>query len=189
MTGERLKRISSTTSREMVSPSSSSSGSPHQPLLGLVQVPHIPHTWGEAWPEDKLPSSRIRYIIASDILLYVRSARPSLHPSIPSSFRPVPIPHWCRLSSLFSMARTPPQLFQIPFFQPLFLPLPLPQVGDLLAMTLSSLLSSTFPPPRRASLTIVMIPGQGISLHRNHCSLLPPPPLTQRPSRVNKSSR
>jgi hypothetical protein len=41
-------------------------------INGLSPLPHIPHTWGDAWPEEKLSSSRIRYIFASDILLYVR---------------------------------------------------------------------------------------------------------------------
>jgi hypothetical protein len=50
------------------------------PTLGLEPVPHIAHTWGMTWPEERLPSSRIRYIIASDILLYVRSAH--LNPSL-----------------------------------------------------------------------------------------------------------
>ena len=50
---------------------------------GLDIVPHIPHTWGQEWPlsiNDKetneeqciVDISSFRYIIASDILLYVR---------------------------------------------------------------------------------------------------------------------
>lgn len=41
-------------------------------LNGLTPLSHIHHTWGTSWPEEKLPSSSIRYIFASDILLYVR---------------------------------------------------------------------------------------------------------------------
>jgi predicted nicotinamide N-methyase len=37
---------------------------------GLQSVPHIPHTWGTGWSTPE--SLRIKYLIASDILLYVR---------------------------------------------------------------------------------------------------------------------
>ena len=38
----------------------------------LVSVPHAVHTWGEKWPDLTVPSSSISFIIASDILLYVK---------------------------------------------------------------------------------------------------------------------
>jgi hypothetical protein len=47
-------------------------------INGLSPLPHISHTWGAAWPEEKLPSTSIRYIFASDILLYVRYESPSV---------------------------------------------------------------------------------------------------------------
>ena len=49
---------------------------------GLPCVPHVAHTWGQAWSEDALhlsatataaaPPYRFTCIVASDILLYVR---------------------------------------------------------------------------------------------------------------------
>ena len=36
-------------------------------------VQHVPHTWGEMWPQDQVPSSSLHKIIASDILLYVKA--------------------------------------------------------------------------------------------------------------------
>lgn len=44
---------------------------------GLAGVPHVAHTWGSAWEEDAQHLSppnqyRFKYIVASDILLYVR---------------------------------------------------------------------------------------------------------------------
>ena len=33
---------------------------------------HVEHTWGEAWPEEKLSAASVEIIIASDILLYVK---------------------------------------------------------------------------------------------------------------------
>jgi hypothetical protein len=43
----------------------------HSHLYGTgVEKPHhIPHTWGTGWKEEALG---IKYIVASDILLYVR---------------------------------------------------------------------------------------------------------------------
>ena len=48
---------------------------------GLQQVPHIAHTWGKSWKEDAshiyaisdtFQKFNFKFIIASDILLYVR---------------------------------------------------------------------------------------------------------------------
>lgn len=50
---------------------------------GLQRVPHIPHTWGTGWANSVAALSEaerhalaayvpFRYVIASDILLYVR---------------------------------------------------------------------------------------------------------------------
>ncbi len=38
----------------------------------ITPVMHIPYTWGNAWPIHLVPASKFKYIIASDILLYVR---------------------------------------------------------------------------------------------------------------------
>jgi predicted nicotinamide N-methyase len=42
-------------------------------LNNQASVQHIPHTWGERWPEDQAAASSFHKIIASDILLYVKS--------------------------------------------------------------------------------------------------------------------
>eukprot|EP01041_Mallomonas_annulata_P003758 gene3758-7460_t len=55
-------------------------------LNGLEPVPHLPHTWGTGWSSEEpfLPSS-FKFIIASDILLYV-SAYPALVKTIEELF-------------------------------------------------------------------------------------------------------
>ena len=43
---------------------------------GLARIPHVAHTWGETWAQDSQhllqQQYRFKYIVASDILLYVR---------------------------------------------------------------------------------------------------------------------
>jgi hypothetical protein len=50
-------------------------------LNGLPVPRHVPHTWGDGWPSavsaDQAPLPRFRFVVASDILLYV-SAYPAL---------------------------------------------------------------------------------------------------------------
>lgn len=41
---------------------------------GLASVPHVAHTWGDSWERDSehVQGYNFKYIVASDILLYVR---------------------------------------------------------------------------------------------------------------------
>ena len=52
---------------------------------GLLEPIHVPYTWGTRWPNDIIPSSSFRYIVASDILLYVK-AYPQLVQSLVALF-------------------------------------------------------------------------------------------------------
>ena len=40
---------------------------------GLLQPIHVPYTWGNRWPHDRVSPSSFLYVIASDILLYVKA--------------------------------------------------------------------------------------------------------------------
>ena len=40
-------------------------------LNGLQPRQHVEHTWGTPWPEEQLSAASVKFIVASDILLYV----------------------------------------------------------------------------------------------------------------------
>jgi len=55
-------------------------------LNNMACVPHVEHTWGEPWPEQRVPAFSFTHIIASDILLYVK-AYPALVATLDMLFR------------------------------------------------------------------------------------------------------
>lgn len=52
---------------------------------GLSVPVHVAHTWGKRWPAELVPASSFRFVIGSDILLYVK-AYPQLVQTLVSLF-------------------------------------------------------------------------------------------------------